>query len=126
MAGTGDKQFTSFSSKDGAQYKSYSFSKNQNATQTNSGVGTQSGSNSSSSEDPSQIDVLVKAAPNEMEGIQGLWKIAIDCVDTRVGKCVTRLLLKLHTDVDFGMENQIPIFEDQFVGSCMHIIKEQC
>jgi len=39
------------------------------------------------------IEVLVKASPNEMDGIHGLWKIAIDCKDTKVGVCVTALLL---------------------------------
>jgi hypothetical protein len=36
---------------------------------------------------------MVKAEPNQMEGIQGLWKIAIDCFDKKVGEMVTNLLL---------------------------------
>lgn len=68
---------------------------------------------------------MVKASANEMEGIQGLWKIAIDCRDTKVGESVTSLLLQLHTNLDFGMEALIPQFEDQFVSSCLKIIREQ-
>lgn len=60
-----------------------------------------------------------------MEGIEGLWKIAMDCRDQFVGKKVTALLLKLYTDVDFGMEDQIPKFEDQFIQKCFNIINEQ-
>jgi hypothetical protein len=67
---------------------------------------------------------MVKASPNEMNGILALWKIAIDCRDTKVGESVTNLLLQLHTNLDFGMEQHIPVFEDQFVGSCLQIIKE--
>ena len=55
---------------------------------------------------------MVKTEPNMMEGIQGLWKIAIDCLDKKVGECVTNLLLQLHTNVDFGMEDKIAFFED--------------
>lgn len=60
-----------------------------------------------------------------MEGIQGLWKIAIDCLDKKVGEMVTNLLLQLHTNVDFGMEDRIPNFEDQFLASCFRLIHEQ-
>lgn len=68
---------------------------------------------------------MVKATPNEMKSIRGLWKIAIDCKDAKVGEAVTWLLLQLHTNLDFGMEHLIPQFEDQFVSSCLQIIKEQ-
>jgi len=47
-----------------------------------------------------------------MEGILGLWKIAIDSLDKKVGECVTNLLLQLHTNLDFGMEDNVPLFED--------------
>ena len=67
---------------------------------------------------------MVKAEPNAMEGIQGLWKIAIDCLDKKVGECVTNLLLQLHTNVDFGMEDRIAFFEDQFISSCFGLIYE--
>lgn len=60
-----------------------------------------------------------------MEGILGLWKIAIDSLDKKVGECVTNLLLQLHTNLDFGMEDNVPLFEDQFIGSCLKIIAEQ-
>lgn len=71
------------------------------------------------------LDVQVRVAPNELEGINGLWRIAIDSQDKKVGESVTKLILQLHTDVDFGMEDQIPIFEDQFITSCFNIIAEQ-
>ena len=38
---------------------------------------------------------------------------------------MTKLLLQLHTDVDYGMENQIPTFEDYFIESCFKIIRAQ-
>ena len=47
---------------------------------------------------------MVKVPPKEMEGISGLWKIAIDCTEKKVGEAVTKLLLQLHTAVYFGME----------------------
>lgn len=61
------------------------------------------------------MDFLVTAPPNEMDGIEGLWKIATDCQNADVGKKVATLMLKLYTEVDFGMEDQIPQFEDQFI-----------
>ena len=60
-----------------------------------------------------------------MEGIGVLWKIAIECQERRVGECVASMLLQVHTSVDFGLEDQITMFEDQFVESCMRIIGRQ-
>ena len=74
--------------------------------------------------DPEKLDVQVRVAPNELEGISGLWKIAIDSQDKKVGESVTKMILQLHTDVDFGMESQIPVFEDQFISSCFGIIAQ--
>ena len=31
----------------------------------------------------------------------------------------------MHTSVDFGIEDQITVFEDQFIDSCMRIIRQQ-
>jgi hypothetical protein len=56
--------------------------------------------------------VCAKVAPNEMEGIGVLWKIAIDCQEKKVGECVTNMLLQVHTSVDFGLEDKITMFED--------------
>ena len=75
--------------------------------------------------DPDTIKICAKVAPNEMEGISILWKIAIDCQEKKVGEAVTKMLLQLHTQVDFGLEEKITQFEDQFVQSCMQIIAEQ-
>lgn len=119
---------TSFSNTEGASFKSYSFeteTKN-GAVQTTHVTSTRDNTGSNNKEpDDTQIDFFVKAPPNEMEGIEGLWKIAMDCRDQFVGKKVTALLLKLYTDVDFGMEDQIPKFEDQFIQKCFNIINEQ-
>ena len=60
-----------------------------------------------------------------MEGIQVLWKIAIDCHEAKVGTGVTSMLLQVHTNVDFGLEQKITSFEDQFIDSCMSIIKKE-
>lgn len=35
------------------------------------------------------------------------------------------MLLKLHTRVNFGMEDKVVEYEDQFISSCMRIIREQ-
>ena len=65
----------------------------------------------------------MRVAPNELEGINGLWRIAIDSQDKKVGESVTKMILQLHTDVDFGMEDQIPVFEDQFITSCFNMCR---
>ena len=75
--------------------------------------------------DPETIQVCTKVAPNEMEGISVLWKIAMDCQTKKVGEGVTNMLLQVHTQVDFGLDDKITMFEDQFVESCMHIIAKQ-
>ena len=67
----------------------------------------------------------MRVEPHELEGINGLWRIAIDCQDKKVGESVTRLLLSLHTALDFGMEDRVAIFEDEFIASCFKIIREQ-
>lgn len=43
--------------------------------------------------DPDLISVCAKVAPNEMKGINVLWKIAIDSQEKRVGEAVTGMLL---------------------------------
>jgi len=60
-----------------------------------------------------------------MEIINSLWTLAIECQDTAVNTKVVSLLLQLHTQVDFGMEQQISQFEDQFIESCFKIISDQ-
>lgn len=35
------------------------------------------------------------------------------------------MLLQVHTNVDFGMEDEITSFEDQFIESCLSIIKRE-
>lgn len=37
---------------------------------------------------PTDVEVCAKVGPNEMDGINVLWKIAIDCQDTKVGERV--------------------------------------
>jgi len=88
---------TSFSNTEGATFKNYHFASDLSGSTI-----------PDKKNDDTVIDFFVKAPPNEMEGIEGLWKIAMDCQDALVGKKVTALLLKLYTDVDFGMEDQIP------------------
>ena len=75
--------------------------------------------------DPAQIQVSSNVPPNEMEGIGVLWTIAIDCQEKIVGECVTKMLIQVHTQVDFGLEQKITMYEDQFVASCLQIIARQ-
>ena len=64
-------KFTSYSNTTGAQIKSYSFTNGANTAAPNF----------ASSLDPEKIDVMIRTAPEELEGIQGLWKIAIESND---------------------------------------------
>jgi hypothetical protein len=68
------KVMTSYNNQSGAGFKAYKFNQ-----QSESAIG--------------DVEVMVKASPNEMKGIKALWKIAIDCKDTKVGESVTNLLL---------------------------------
>lgn len=49
----------------------------------------------------------------------------MDCEQRKVGECVTNMLLQVHTSVDFGLEEKITMFEDQFIASCLQIIERQ-
>jgi hypothetical protein len=55
---------------------------------------------------------MIRAAPQELEGIRGLWRIAIDCNDKKVSESVAALLLQLHTNVDFELRSRISEFEN--------------
>ena len=69
-----DQKFTAYNSQTGGQFKSYSFNKG-----TPVGKDTQTdGAKRTASLDPELIDVMARVPPSEMEGINGLWKIAID------------------------------------------------
>ena len=71
------QKMTSYSNTSGPSFKTYKFNQ-----QNDSSIG-----------EASNVEVMVKASPNEMNGILALWKIAIDCRDTKVGESVTNLLL---------------------------------
>jgi hypothetical protein len=75
--GQNSTKMTSYNSNTGPSYKAYKFNQN----------------NDSSIGEPSSVEIMVKSSPNEMNGIKALWKIAIDCRDTKVGESVTSLLL---------------------------------
>ncbi len=63
--------------------------------------------------------------PNELEGINGLWDIAIDSNDREVNERASTLLIKLHTSVSFELEEQVPMFEDYFITRCIDHINAE-
>ena len=73
-----------------------------------------------------EVDLIVRVPPQEMEGINILWKIAFDCKE--VASFVMRLLRQLHTEVDFGPDGReqkelISSYEDQFIESCLKMVQ---
>ena len=74
--------------------------------------------------DQEMIQVRAVVAPNEMEGIAVLWKIALDCQDKKIGEQVLSMILQVHTSVDFGLDDRITMFEDQLIERCLNIIKQ--
>ena len=96
------QSFTSYSNTTGSQTKSYSFAKNQ----------TSSAASGTTQTDLDLLEVMIRAAPQELEGIRGLWRIAIDCNDKKVSESVAALLLQLHTNVDFELRSRISEFEN--------------
>ena len=112
--------FTAFSSETGATRKSYSF--NSGAAVATSDTQTD-GAKRTASMDPELLDVMARVPPSEMEGINGLWKIAIDVQEKRVGESVTKLLLQLHSDLDYEIQDQLTTFENLFIESCFRIIQ---
>lgn len=67
----------------------------------------------------------MRTDPNNMEAIQALWKMALNAQDSKVASAVTSLLLQVHTNVDFGLEHKIPVAEEQFVQSCINMIRQE-
>ena len=112
--------FTAFSSETGATRKSYSF--NSGAAVATSDTQTD-GAKRTASMDPELLDVMARVPPSEMEGINGLWKIAIDVQEKKVGESVIKLLLQLHSDLDYEIQDQLTTFENLFIESCFRIIQ---
>lgn len=72
--------------------------------------------------DTELLDVVIRAAPDELEGITVLWRIAIDCNVEKVNDNVARLLLQLHTNADFELRSRISEFENHFMTSVITLI----
>ena len=117
--------FTSYSSETGAGYQSFSFTDAKvDENYMDKAVGSSNevyygpwapgkGPNQGAPSTPTnkkettvkeEVDLIVRVPPQEMEGINILWKIAFDCEG--VGKEVMRLLRQLHTEVDFGPDGK--------------------
>ena len=135
------KQYTSFSSEIGANYQEFSWNKKDQKEPAERPVygpvpppkkGALASGSSEAKKDSTvkeEVDVVVRVPPDQMEGINGLWRIAFESQLEKVSQAVMRLLLQLHADVDFGADgaeqkDQVPIFEDQFIGSCFKKIQE--
>jgi len=102
------QKFTSYSNVTGGVYSSYSFNNQQTAT---------------SDPDNPQFHILVD--PREIEGLEKLWKIAIDSNDKQVADRAANLLIKLFTSTSPDDEYKIPQYEDMFIGTCMQILKAE-
>ena len=119
FAQSADQAFTAYSSETGASTKSYSWNK---GTAVSSDTQTD-GAKRTASMDPELLDVMARVPPSEMEGVNGLWKIAIDVQEKKVGESVIKLLLQLHSDLDYEIQDQLTTFENLFIESCFRIIQ---
>ena len=100
---------TSFSSNTGGTYQNYSFA-NKN--------------NSSTSNDGEDHGFYIQVAPWDLEGIDGIWKIAINALNNDVYSKASSMLIKLYTCPTFDLEHRLTEFEDSFIKICMDSIKE--
>jgi hypothetical protein len=112
------QSFTSFSNTTGAKTISYSFNKNASTTPV-----ALTGAGGATLTDSELLDVVIRAAPNELEGITVLWRIAIDCNVEKVNENVARLLLQLHTNADFELRSRISEFENHFMTSVIALMQ---
>ena len=50
-----------------------------------------------------------------MEGIEGIWKIALDSVDYKVTEKAFAFLIYIYTSVAYEVQEQLPAFEEEFI-----------
>jgi hypothetical protein len=67
----------------------------------------------------------VRVHPNELEGIDGIWRIATESNDHKVNDKALQFLIKLYTSMSYTLEKRIPEFEDCFIEHCFQGITHQ-
>ena len=66
----------------------------------------------------------MNAPPSDMEGMAGLWRIAAQVENGKVGDAVVALLIQIHTNLEPSLEGRLSEFEDLFISSCIDTIQD--
>ena len=98
-------RMTSYSNTTGGSYQNYSFNNKTKSSDEDHGF-------------------LTLVAPWELEGIEGVWKIAIEAVNRTVNEKASQMLIRLYTNPTFVLEERISEFEDAFIKHCLDQISE--
>lgn len=62
--------------------------------------------------------------PNELDGLEAIWSIALDATDHKVIEKVNSFLIKVFTSVTYKLEPFVHEFEDNFLKVCFDGIEE--
>lgn len=133
----GTSKITSISSDQGAKKQGLSFAKDTVKIDTSGAGGTvetgssaiTGGAGSSAtapasatkpatsplSDKEGKLNLMMHAPPSEMEGLAGLWSIAAQVENAKVGNAVVALLIQIHTNLDAKLECRLAEFEDMFI-----------
>lgn len=124
------KSFTSYNSQTGAAYSSYSFNSEQATAQPFGPVNrpdaaTESVVKNDKDEDPDDLEVEALVSPNELDGLNMIWRIATESTSKNVIDSAGKLLISLHHGVAAELRDRIPDFDDIFIDRTFQIISEQ-
>lgn len=124
------KTFTSYNSQTGASYSSYSFNTEQASTRpigpvNKPDLATESAVKKDKDEDPEDLEVESLVPPNELDGLNMIWRIATESTSKNVIDSAGKLLISLHHGVAADLRDRIPDFDDIFIDRIFQIIEEQ-
>jgi hypothetical protein len=75
--------------------------------------------------DPEDLEVEARVAPDELEGLESMWRVATESAAKNVIDSAARLLVSLHHNVVAELRPRIPEFDQQFAETCFALIETQ-
>lgn len=67
---------------------------------------------------------MMIVAPDQLDGLPGLWRIASQAENAKVIDAILALLIQIHTNLDSSLHDRISEFENLFINTCVDTIKE--
>ena len=69
------------------------------------------------------VKILMRVAPDQVEGTASLWRIATQAVELKVHEAAVALLIQIHTSLEESLMPRLAEFEDIYMNSCVDVMQ---